>query len=180
MSIEISEMRTVKEYVVLDPLGKEVGKYKGLRRSFESVGANYNPSSYSFEDLKKKGYCKTLGHYIVLKGKEVEVRRVIEDNALADREIERMDKLIGILGQRPVLLLDVDFKISGTFTRGLKDISQELNLPLGTVKAKLHRDKKIMLKMLSGDSGNRTENGTRLMYLEDYCRIMDKLRDIYK
>lgn len=167
-------MRTTEEYTIMNSSGKIVFQEKGLTKCFHLLGANYFPSSDTIQLIKKKGYKKFRGHYIVVKGDEHIVVNLLERQKLeASRSsIETLKN--NLFNINPILKLDGDLRLACIYTSNtLKEIADAHNISTGTVKSRMNKDKKIIKKFLNGGNNlARFTNGYRFLYLKDYIELI--------
>jgi hypothetical protein len=142
---------------------------------------SYNLATTHFERLNNGEVCKlkyNVGNQIKPVFIVLTKNKHIIPNYIKEYQIQNNNKLlinstnsVNDLLNNIILKLDCNFNVVKTYVnQKMINIASDLKLPVGTVKAKLHKDRVIIEKQLTGQKVITTSL-YRLIYLEDLNKI---------
>lgn len=149
--------------------GKPVALRANSRKVMRILGSDCAMSGQNLNILLKGEVVRIKKHFVCDSSYPCKITEAVESLKAAKLERYRLKlstTASKIIGQTVVKLDEDGNHLLTYFMCTLEDVADDLNLPIGTVKSKIHRDLKIIKRRLDGEDIS-TSFDYRLVYLED-------------
>lgn len=160
-------------FSVYTELGKLVGENLNSREATFITSGGGSMNGQTLNLLKNGEVVRIKSYFLCQTNMSASVEEAVKNlkSARICLYEDKLKRLAYSVMDKTVLKVDEFGNHLGTyFMCTLNDVADDLKLPLGTVKAKLHKDPKIIRKKLDGIE-MITSSEYRLIYLEDLINL---------
>lgn len=145
--------------------GKFIGRYKSTH-SFKVANGTSNFCKSALTDLRE-GKPTVNGGMLVIREKNYTPEKIADDVKRRKRfQIKTLRHDFKIKIKNTIIITDGNFIPKGLYVGTLKDLAKREKIPNGTLKAKIHKDKNMMVKFFDGDERNLPSTKRYFHYLE--------------
>lgn len=171
--------RRGKEIIVFNHKGKFVGVFLTISSYLiKTFGKKNNLTNESLKKLDKQGYIKHNGYYVVIhKGNGLQHQAMIKSIISKQQrkkdklQLEKRNKQILSNINLSIIITDDKFQPIELYIGTKKSLAEREGLPVGTLKAKFHKDIKVFKKHLDG-SDHRTTSTKRFFNPDEYYNLV--------